>query len=182
MSGETFNSVAFRCISNPHPRLDSSLRWNDGAQGAGMRGSRLRGNDVCEQCSNHGGYGVRGSCRWFGVAVEGREGGSRTAPTPRQGSHPAFLQRVLVFGHFGRYPTSGAHGFSGVIRSEDPPYPGPIWPDLLLTTRSTLDSSLRWNDGDRGGRDGETFNSVAFGRISLHFQPSPSPGFQPSLE
>ena len=66
--------VAFRCISNPHPRLDSSLRWNDGAQGAGMRGSRLRGNDVCEQCSNHGGYGVRGSCRWFGMAVAGRWG------------------------------------------------------------------------------------------------------------
>ena len=42
-------------------------------RGAGMRGSRLRGNDgrirgndVYEQCSSQRGYGVRGSCRWFG--------------------------------------------------------------------------------------------------------------------
>ena len=40
--------VAFRCISyspNPHPNVDSSLRWNDGDRGAGMRCSRLRGNN-----------------------------------------------------------------------------------------------------------------------------------------
>ncbi len=52
-------------------------------------------------------------------------------PLPRQGSHPVFLWKVLVFGHFGRYSTSGAHGFSGVIRSGGPPCPGPIWPDSL---------------------------------------------------
>ena len=34
--------------------------------GPDMRGSRLHGNDACEQCSNQRGYGVRGSCRWFG--------------------------------------------------------------------------------------------------------------------
>ena len=112
-----------------------------GDKGAGMRGSRLRGNDgafggndVCEQCSNQHCDGTMGSCRWFGMAVAGREGGSRTAPTPRQGSHLASLWKVLVFGHFGRYPTSGARGCSGVIRSGDPPYLGPIWPDSLPGT------------------------------------------------
>ena len=56
-SGETFNSVPFGSISFHSYRL----------RGAGMRGSRLHGNDVYEQCSNQRGYGVRGSCRWFGV-------------------------------------------------------------------------------------------------------------------
>ena len=72
------------------------------------------------------------------LGVAWRSGGSRTAPTPRQGSHPAFLQRVLVFGHFGRYPTSGARGCSGVIRSGGPPCLGPIWPDLAWFTPSAL--------------------------------------------
>ena len=42
-SGETFNSVAFGCISlhslspNPHPCLDSSLRWNGGTGGRDAR-------------------------------------------------------------------------------------------------------------------------------------------------
>ena len=35
-------------------------------RGAGVRGSRLHGNDVCEQCSNQRGYSVMGSCHWFG--------------------------------------------------------------------------------------------------------------------
>ena len=51
-SGETFNSVAFGCISshfpNPHPNLSQRARES----------LRLRGNDGCEQCSNQRGYGV----------------------------------------------------------------------------------------------------------------------------
>ena len=75
-SGETFNSVAFGCISlhsfpNPHPALSER-----------ERGLRLRVNDVWEQCSNQRGYGVRGSCRWFGEVppihpYRGRMRGSR---------------------------------------------------------------------------------------------------------
>ena len=47
-----------------------------------MRGSRLHGNDRCKQCSNQRGYGVRGSCRWFGEVppihpYRGRMRGSR---------------------------------------------------------------------------------------------------------
>ncbi len=91
--------VAFRCIPCRLHR-------------PGMRGSRLRGNDVCDQCSNQRGYRVMGSCRWLafegwacvwdGVTSEGfanrpyihtkgRMRGSRlrgsdggTAPTPEQ--------------------------------------------------------------------------------------------------
>ena len=54
---QTFNSVAFDCI-----RLHSlsPARGRDASLDVGR-------NDVCEQCSNQRGYGVRGSCRWFGV-------------------------------------------------------------------------------------------------------------------
>ena len=68
-SGETFNSVPFGSISFHSYRL----------RGAGMRGSRLHGNDVYEQSSNQRGYGVRGSCRWFGV------GGSPSSSLSRRG-------------------------------------------------------------------------------------------------
>ena len=73
--------VAFRCISfpNPHPALSLSAQ---GDIHTGMRGSRLHGNDRCKQCSNQRGYGVRGSCRWFGEVppihpYRGRMRGSR---------------------------------------------------------------------------------------------------------
>ena len=73
------HSVAFRCI--PIVRtltltlsLTLSQRERGSYRGTGLRGSRLRGNeggllddDVCEQCSSQRGYGVMGSCRWFGV-------------------------------------------------------------------------------------------------------------------
>ena len=75
-SGETFNSVAFGCISlhsfpNPHPRP-----LPEG------KGITPRVNDVWEQCSNQRGHGVRGSCRWFGEVppihpYRGRMRGSR---------------------------------------------------------------------------------------------------------
>ena len=75
------HSVAFRCISY---RL----------RGAGMRGSRLHGHDVCEQCSNQRGYGVMGSCRWFG-------GLARPYPPPAVPSPHASL---------GDSPSKGATG------------------------------------------------------------------------
>ena len=109
-------------------------------------------------------------------------------PSARQGSHRAFLWKVFVFGHFCRYPTSGARGFSGVAKSGGPPIP---WPDLARFTPRDLRSKpgmrgsrLHGNDGGVAN-SGKTFNSVAFGCISLHFlssEPSPLPGFQPSLE
>ena len=74
---------------------------------------------------------------------------------------------------FCRFPTSGARISPGVIRSGLPPCSGPvwplIWPDLPLA-ESSLDSSLRWNDGGllRSGQERQTFNSVSFGRISSH--------------
>ena len=54
---QTFNSVAFDCI-----RLHSlsPTRGRDASLGVDR-------NDIYEQCSNQWGYGVRGSCRWFGV-------------------------------------------------------------------------------------------------------------------
>ena len=46
------------------------------------------------------------------------------------------------------------------------------------------DASSRLHGNDGGvARSGETFNSVPFSCIWLHFlSPEPSPGFQPSLE
>ena len=45
-------------------------------------------------------------------------------------------------------PTSAARGCSGVIRRGDPPYTGPIWPDLARFTRR----DLRSKPGMRGSR------------------------------
>ena len=64
-SGKTFNSVSFRLISSHSYRL----------RGAGMRGSRLHGNDVYGQCSNQRGYGVRGGCRWLRAGAQGSGAG-----------------------------------------------------------------------------------------------------------
>ena len=65
-SGETFNSVAFGCISSHFPSPEpSSFAFSQRARGP----DRLRGNDGCEQCSSQRGYGVRGSCRWFVVGA-----------------------------------------------------------------------------------------------------------------
>ena len=83
-SGETFNSVAFGCISFHSYRLR-------GPGGSGMRGSRLRGNDetphtrpnphpgplpegegindVCNQCRGWRCDGTMGSCRHVGVGL-----------------------------------------------------------------------------------------------------------------
>ena len=67
-SGQTFNSLPFASISF---HSLSSTRGKDASLGVGR-------NDVCEQCSNQRGYGVRGSCRWFGVG----RGPSPRASTP----------------------------------------------------------------------------------------------------
>ena len=57
---------------------------------------------------------------------------TRAPLCPSRVAIPVFLWKVLVLVIFGRDSTSGAHGFSGVIRSGGPPCLGPIWPDLLL--------------------------------------------------
>ena len=69
--------IRLHFVTFPYPRtltLTLSQRARGSYRGTGLRDSRLRGNDgglreddVCEQCSNRWGYGVRGSCRWFGV-------------------------------------------------------------------------------------------------------------------
>ena len=51
------HSVAFRCIPIVYAGLGYEVPVCTGTTGA---------NDVCEQCSNQRGYGVSGSCRWFG--------------------------------------------------------------------------------------------------------------------
>ena len=65
-SGETFNSVAFGCISshfpNPHP--------NPLPEGEGI--CRPWRDEVYGHCSNQRGYGVSGSCRWFGDGATSR--------------------------------------------------------------------------------------------------------------
>ena len=90
------NDVCGQCINRQGYGVMGSCRWFDvwrldehwgqrdvravrepplhPHRGPGVRGSRLRGNDgavhindVCGQCINRRGYGVRGSCRWFGV-------------------------------------------------------------------------------------------------------------------
>ena len=70
-SGETFKSVSFGLIFH---RL----------RGAGMRGSRLRGNDggirvndACNQCRGWRRDGARGSCRRLGLARPSRMRRSR---------------------------------------------------------------------------------------------------------
>ena len=97
---------------------------------------------------------------------------TRTSLCPGRVAIHAFLRKVPVFGHFGRYSTSGAHGFSGVAKSGGPPIP---WPDLARFTPRDLRSKpgmrgsrLHGNDGGVA-KSGKTFNSVAFGCISLHF-------------
>ena len=86
MSGQEWRNLKFSCIWLHFVAFPNRLRgrWDRGCawgftliltfspqgrrdlQGTGMRSSRLHGNDVYEQCSNQRGYGVRGSCRWFG--------------------------------------------------------------------------------------------------------------------
>ena len=76
-----------------------------------------------------------------GTSTVGLGGGPGVGCPPRQpspaaagcwGFERAHNRTLLVI--FGRYPTSGARGFSGVIRSGDPP---PIpWPDLARFTPS----------------------------------------------
>ena len=88
------------------------------------------------------------------------------------------------------YPTSAARACSGVFRSGDPPYSGPIWPDLARFTRSReaemrrgaawFRSLVAWS-GVR--RSGKIFKSLSFPLISYHFyrkaetrgEPSSSP-------
>ena len=133
-SGETFNSVAFGCISS-HFLLSA-------------RGAPLPGRVAIARFS--------GKCPFLVIFVA--------------------------------TPTSGARGFSGVAKSGGPPIP---WPDLARFTPRDLRSKpgmrgsrLHGNDGGVA-KSGKTFNSVAFRCISLHFlssEPSPLPGFQPSLE
>ena len=72
-SGEPFISVAFGCIScrpNPHPRLDSSLRWNDGDRGQGCEVLVFAGTTGCfriydayNQCKGARDDGATGVCR-----------------------------------------------------------------------------------------------------------------------
>ena len=50
---------------------------------------------------------------------------------PSRRNAPRFFSNCLFFAHFCRYLTSGARGFSGVIRSGETPI---HWPDLALFT------------------------------------------------
>ena len=97
-SGETFNSVAFGCISSHFPNPLLTLQRARGSD-------RLRGNDGCEQCSSQRGYGVRGSCRWFVVGVHPFGDLCVTAPGGRSSSHPP--ARYACGGH-PHAPGSGA--------------------------------------------------------------------------
>ena len=77
---QTFNSVAFDCI-----RLHSlsPARGRDASLGVDR-------NDIYEQCSNQWGYGVRGSCRWFGV------GEGHPISNHRRSDHPATRRSATV--------------------------------------------------------------------------------------
>ena len=110
-----------------------------------MRGSRLRGNDgafrgdeVCGQCSNQRGHGVRGNCHWFGDETTSRTLNSYSASAPLlpwlAASLPLASPSVVISSHSS---TSAARIRSGVIRSGAPPYLGPIWPDSLVTRGGT---------------------------------------------
>ena len=99
------HSVAFGCFSyppNPHP---NPLPEGEGIiQGAGMRGSRLRGNDgeirvndVCEQCSKRRRDGAMGVCRLDArfPSSRGTTGDCLTHPCPLhrlRGNLPACVQ------------------------------------------------------------------------------------------
>ena len=80
-SGETFNSVAFGCISshfpNPHPNpLPEGEGICMGDRDARFPPSRERRgpwrDEVCGHCSNQRGYGAMGSCRGFGDGTTSR--------------------------------------------------------------------------------------------------------------
>ena len=159
--------VAFRCFSY---RL----------RGAGMRRSRESRNDE-DQCSSQRRYGVMGSCRWFGGW--------------------AYVGDGMAFGRFANRPYIDTGTGCEVRASRERRggvNPGPIWPCLASFTPNdeagneatvasfgTALTRTRWASwpwlwpwlaSSGVPRSDETFNSVAFGCISLLFLSSePSP-------
>ena len=84
---QTFNLVAFRCFPIP---LTLTLRPLPEGQGAGMRGSRLRGNDemlfvrttYANNVASGGAYGAMGCCRWFFTLIPAFSRGRRELQGP----------------------------------------------------------------------------------------------------
>ena len=127
-SGELFNSVPFCSISfppNPHPYLDSSLRWNDGTGGWDARFPSAR---------ERWGYGHRVAkllIRFRLVpfrSIPCRPNLIRAfSPHGEEGTEGTALPLLLVFGHFGHLSHLCRARLFRSAQEWGPPIP---WPDM----------------------------------------------------
>ena len=132
-SGETFNSVSFRFISSHFVSFLLSARAGD-ARFPAFAGND-GGNRPCTQATSlHVWYGYQecvGVAKllvWFRfVPFRSISHRLRGPPLPRQGSHPVFLWRVLVFGHFRSLPHLWRARFFRSDQKWGTPMP---WPDM----------------------------------------------------